>query len=88
MMMGYARLLKEFQQYDRSDIGIEKMERFTHYINEQSLFYKTLQDILKDNKVDIDNNKRTILSNYEVNYLNKAISFIIKRERLTTSAIA
>jgi 4-hydroxyphenylpyruvate dioxygenase-like putative hemolysin len=83
MMIDYARLLSEFQRYDKSDRSIEKVERFSHYINEQALFYNTLLDILKNNNADIDSNKRTVLSEQELNYLNKAIKLYINRERRT-----
>jgi hypothetical protein len=81
----YARLLNEFQKSDKSDKSITKNERFSHYINEQILFYNALRDMLKNNDTYIDSNKRETLSEQELSFLNKAIKYYIKCERRTTA---
>ncbi len=77
-MTDYARILKDFNRYDKSDRSIARTERLSNYLNEQILIFEALRDMLNDN-IAIGNASKTALNDYEIKSLHASISYFIKK---------
>ena len=86
MMLDYARILNDFQRYDKSEKSLAKTERFLHYLDERILILEALRDMLKGNNITATTARKTALSGYELNQLYKYLRyFIMGRGRINAA---